>query len=231
MTLDGVDPSRVAMWGIGHAGGAVMIAASDDPRVKAVIMNMPFVSGAFDMTGFRPGHLAAWQQRQAGTASGFPEPEYVQLWPDSADNAAGRSGQRAFLAGEAAREFIFGAMERSSAAGTPWENKITLQPFYYLARTTPADFITRIRQPALHLAAAVDPLSGPLKLQREVHSRAGKNAEFTVLEPDHISTYFESRSKSPSPPSWTSSTASSPAADTAQIVRQGRHGPARKERA
>jgi hypothetical protein len=37
MTLDGVDPSRGAMWGIGHAGGAVMTAAGDDPRVKAVI--------------------------------------------------------------------------------------------------------------------------------------------------------------------------------------------------
>jgi len=37
MTLDGVAPSRVAIWGIGHAGGAVMIAAGDDPRVKTVI--------------------------------------------------------------------------------------------------------------------------------------------------------------------------------------------------
>jgi hypothetical protein len=36
MTLDGVDPSRVAMGGIGHADGAVMIAAGGDPRVKAV---------------------------------------------------------------------------------------------------------------------------------------------------------------------------------------------------
>lgn len=99
-------------------------------------------------------------------------------------SSAGRSGQRTVLAGEATWEFISGAVERSSAGGTSWENKIALQSFYYLARTTPGDFIARIRQPALHLAATVDPLSGPLELQREVHGRAGKNAEFAALEPD-----------------------------------------------
>jgi hypothetical protein len=101
-----------------------------------------------------------------------------------------RAGQRTFFAGEAAWEFISGAVERSGAAGTPWEDKITLQTFYYLARTTPGDFIARVRQPALHLAAAVDPLSGSLELQREVRGRAGKDAEFAGLEPGHISTYF-----------------------------------------
>ena len=33
-TLSAIDPFRVVIWGIGHAGGAVIIAGGDDPSVK-----------------------------------------------------------------------------------------------------------------------------------------------------------------------------------------------------
>jgi hypothetical protein len=103
---------------------------------------MPFVSDSFDADNFPGGMLTrTWEARAKATASGRPEPEYVRLWPHSAENAAGRADERTFLTGEAAWEFISGALERSNAAGTPWENKLTLQSFYYLSRTEPADFI------------------------------------------------------------------------------------------
>ena len=95
-------------------------------------------------------------------------------------------GQSTFITGEAAREFISGAVKQSEASGTRLGNKLTIQSFNCLAHTRPAGFMPRISQPAAHLAVAVEPLSGPVELKREVHERAGRNVEFNVLGPDHM---------------------------------------------
>lgn len=129
-----------------------MIAAGDDPRVKAVIMNMPFVSGAFDMAGFPPGALdRAWQRRQAGTASGFPEPEYVQLWPDSAD---------------------------MDVAGCRWENRVTLRSAYNIARTECQEHLAKVEVPTLYLYGDRD-LFMTADQHRDTFARL-PSGEFTV---------------------------------------------------
>jgi uncharacterized protein len=190
MTLPGVDPSRVVIWGIGHSGGAAMIAAADDHRLKAVILNMPFISGAQDAKTFPEGILdRAWRAREAVARSEVAGPSYVEVWPTSSENARG-AGPQPFLAGEVPYNFIMGGLERSNAAGTPWENKMTLQSFYHLARVEPRDFVTKIKAPTLYLAAAEDSLTGPLEMHQAVHAQAGKNVEFKVLRPHHLATYF-----------------------------------------
>ena len=188
----GIDPNRVAMWGIGHSGGAVMMAAGDDPRVKAVILNMPFYSGSQDAKGFPPGILEkAWRDRREQTDSPEPTVTYVNPWPTSLANAIGKERERTFLTSEHAWNFFNGSKARSDAAGTPWENKLTLQSFYHLARVEPRDHISKIAPRAmLYLAAAEDPLTGPVEAHREVFARAGANAEFEVITPDHLATYF-----------------------------------------
>jgi len=192
MGLPGVDPGRVGIWGIGHSGGAAMMAAGDDPRVKVAVLHMPFVSGALDASNFPPGMLdRAWRDREAVVANPNRETAYVTLWPDSLENARGEKGERTFLTGEDAWNFISGGLKRSGPAGTPWENRITLQSFYHIARVEPRDFIGRIApRPLLYLAAEVDLISGPLKLHEEVFAKAGANAEFKVLRPHHLATYF-----------------------------------------
>lgn len=192
MSQPGVDPDRVAIWGIGHSGGASMIAAGDDPRVKVVILNMPFTSGALDASAFPAGTLdQAWRNREAAVASSSPDTKYVKLWPDSLANALGQEGERTFLSGEDAWNFISGGLKRSEPAGTPWENKITLQSFYYIAKAEPKDFISKIApRHLLYLAAEQDPLTGPLEGHKKVFEKAGENAEFEVLKPHHLATYF-----------------------------------------
>ena len=191
MSQPGVDPSRIAIWGIGHSGGAAMIAAGDDPRVKVVILNMPFTSGALDAAGFPKGILeSVWRDREATVTSANPT-TYVKLWPLSLANALGQDGERTLLTGEDAWNFISGGLERSGAAATPWENKITLQSFYHIAKAEPKDFIVKIAsRPLLYMAAEVDPLSGPLEVHKKVFGNAGENAEFVMVKPHHLATYF-----------------------------------------
>jgi uncharacterized protein len=157
-----------------------------------VILNLPFISGKLDAANFPDGLLdEIWEEREASTGSGDPEPTYMDLWPTSLANSKGEEGDQTFITSETAWDFLQGALKLSEAAGTPWENKVTKETFYYLAKAEPGEFIHRIApRPLLHLAAAIDPLSGPLEEQRRVFEKAGENAEFVVLEPDHIATYF-----------------------------------------
>jgi pimeloyl-ACP methyl ester carboxylesterase len=192
INLPNVDPSRIAIWGIGHSGGATMIAAASEPRVKAIILNMPFQSGAYDAKGFPAGMMErVWKDRAAQTKSNDPKPAYVQLWPDSIENARGQSGERTFLTGEVPFKFISDAVKLSEAAGTPWENKITLQSFHHLAKVEPRLFVPRIApEKLLYVAAAEDPITGALAEHKAVFATARPGAEFVVVEPHHLGTYW-----------------------------------------
>ncbi|CAD6553481.1 hypothetical protein LMG28140_05297 [Paraburkholderia metrosideri] len=78
MNLPGVDRNKICLWGIGHSGGAAMIAGADEPRVAAIVLNMPFQSGAYDAANFPPGLLQqVWKDREAQVASANPQPTYV----------------------------------------------------------------------------------------------------------------------------------------------------------
>lgn len=71
-----------------------MIAAADEPRVAAIVLNMPFQSGAYDAANFPPGLLQkVWKDREAQTASANPQPTYIPLWPTSKANARGEEGE------------------------------------------------------------------------------------------------------------------------------------------
>lgn len=83
-SLPGVDPNRVAIWGIGHSGGASLIATANDPRLKAVLAVMPCTSGKLDAAAFPPGTLEkAFSDRETKTQNDSSVPTYVQLWPAS----------------------------------------------------------------------------------------------------------------------------------------------------
>lgn len=40
-TVGGVDPGRLALWGDSFSGGIAMVAAADEPRVKALVVQVP----------------------------------------------------------------------------------------------------------------------------------------------------------------------------------------------
>lgn len=83
--------------------------------------------------------------------------------------------------GRAIAQGIDAVKERSDAAGTPWDNRMTLQSFSYLAKAEPQDFIGKIApRHFLYLAAEEDPLTAPLDVRRKLFEKTGANAEFAV---------------------------------------------------
>ncbi|OHV34780.1 MULTISPECIES: alpha/beta hydrolase [Pseudofrankia] len=46
---DGIDPDRLGAWGISYSGGHVLVLAATDPRVKAIVSQIPVVDGYRNM--------------------------------------------------------------------------------------------------------------------------------------------------------------------------------------
>lgn len=168
-----------------------MIAAGNNPFVKAVVLVMPFTSGAFDAANYPPGILERfWSEREARLLGKQDEETCVPVWDGLKEDSLGERGQT-LLHGEVAYDFISGAKARSDAAGTPWENKMTLDSFYHIAKVEPRDHIHKISpRPLLYLAATTDAISGPLEMQKEVFARAGEPKEFVELYDHHVGNYF-----------------------------------------
>jgi uncharacterized protein len=194
-----VDPHRIAIWGIGHSGGASIIAAADDPRVRAAIFHMPFTSGRRDTKSMPDGYLAeAYEERDARARNASNPQLYIPVWDDSVEQARESEGKNPagripWLHGERLYEFITGGVDRSKQAGTPWENSLTLQSLYHISRVEPEDWISKIEAPRsfLYIAAATDILTGELSNHKRVFARSqNPHAVFVQTGQSHADNYF-----------------------------------------
>ena len=170
-----------------------MIAAADDPNIKAVVLVMPLLSGRADAANFVSGSLrTAWEERKARCLESNASPkQYIQVWDQSQEQAGGNRNST-LIHGTVPYDLLMGAKKLSDAAGTPWQNKLSLQSLYSISRCEPQDYIPRISpRPLLHIAANEDPLSGPPEAHEKAFATAGEPKEFVLLENHHIANYFE----------------------------------------
>jgi len=190
-TLPGIDPKRVAIWGIGHAGGACTIAASKNRDIKAVILDMPLLSRKRDAASWPKGLLKkALDERRAIDADPDTERSFVKAWDDSRADAAGPRNQT-LLHGDLPYDFIRGAVERSNKAGTPWSNEMRLLSLIDLEGVEPWEYMAKISPtPMLLVAAAIDPLSGPIEAMREAFTSAKEPKTLVELPKSHLENYF-----------------------------------------
>jgi len=78
-TLDDVDSTRIGVWGSSYSGGHVLVLGAIDRRVKAVVAQVPLVSGSANIAelvraDFRAGfrsEVIRWPR----TSFGGPEPD------------------------------------------------------------------------------------------------------------------------------------------------------------
>jgi dienelactone hydrolase len=75
-SLPGVDPDRVAIWGSSFSGGHVQTIAAEDPRIAAVIAQVPFADGLRNLPSLGPRvalrMTAAGLRDQIGALLGRP---------------------------------------------------------------------------------------------------------------------------------------------------------------
>lgn len=144
--LDGVDASRVALWGASLAGGHVLQVAAGDPRIAAVVAQAPVVDGvAFarrgGVTHLVKGVVAGVRDRIQSLALG---PHTVPV--------VGDADEFAVVSGPGAR-YDFEALVPPQVQ---WENATPARVFLSLLRYRPAKAAERVTCPTLVVAGARD---------------------------------------------------------------------------
>lgn len=75
-TRPDVDPTRLGAWGISYSGGHVVVLAAIDPRVRAIVSQIPVVDGYENMRRVHGtmGYRALWARILDDRAARFKDP-------------------------------------------------------------------------------------------------------------------------------------------------------------
>lgn len=167
-----VDPNRIALLGAGHGGGLskltnppideliysyipVMPMGATDPRIKALLSWIPFISGGLDSQAWPKGHAdRMWMERinRALGKTSADKPEYVPIFPEDLETAE-QNPYSTMIGLPQAVGFHAGTKALSDAAGITWENKITLQSLFHQQRWEPTVHLPQMKIPMVSWTA------------------------------------------------------------------------------
>ncbi|GAA3226993.1 alpha/beta fold hydrolase [Pseudonocardia petroleophila] len=161
---DGIDPDRVALWGTSFSGGHVLSVAADDPRLAAVVAQVPFVDGPALLRGARrgprePGALAARVRHTArlvGAALGDEVRGRLGRAPLLVP-VAGEVGSGAVIAGPGAER----AIRHLVPDGVAWRNEVAARIALRVPLDRPGRRASQIRCPLLVAVCDGDTVTPP----------------------------------------------------------------------
>lgn len=179
-----VDPARIALWGSSYSGGNVLQASAVDRRIKAVIAQVPFVSGNSNAAGIMPAMDAIMADR-ARIATGAAGELTTVVAQDMAEATAGTS--LSVLPTPDAFDFF---VNSPLPDGTKWENKITLQSLFKLLKNEPRAYVRRISPTPLLMVVAELDLAVHVPTQLAVFGEASEPKElFFMSKTGHFDVY------------------------------------------
>ena len=149
--LDGVDPERIALWGSSLSGGHVVALAAEDPRIAAVVAQVPWFGDA------RTPSQVLRQLLQASTlrlvAAGIRDAvRGARDRPPYLVPIVGEPGQTALFTGPEVRE----ALEAKGLEGSLWRNEFAPRFVFALPRYQPGKAVERLGMPLLVCVADRD---------------------------------------------------------------------------
>jgi len=152
--LPGIDPQRLGIWGSSYSGAHVLMVGAIDRRVRAVVSQVPMISGwrnvlrlvrADMIAGFRAMFDADREGRAAGK-----EPQMVAVVTDDPLGAAALPTPDSF------QWFT----ETGATRAPSWRNEVTLRSVEMLTEYEPGVYIDRVSPtPLLMVIGAGDHLT------------------------------------------------------------------------
>ena len=178
--LEGVDPERIALWGSSLGGGHVVSVAAEDPRIAAVVAQIPFngfprrVEGRSSLGTIRL--LWAMIVDAARGRLGL-SPRYIPM--------VGEPGEVAVTATPRANEHI--AALEGERGGSSWRNEVAPRGLFGMMRYRPGKVAHRLAMPLL-VSIAEDDREGPEEFTRQLAERAPRGELFRYPG-DHFDLY------------------------------------------
>jgi fermentation-respiration switch protein FrsA (DUF1100 family) len=153
----------------------VLQVAAVDRRVKAVIAQVPFVSGSSNALALMPV-LPAIMEDRARIAAGAEGAVTTVVAASLAEAKAGTS--EAILPEADAYNFF---TQTPLATGARWENRMTLQSLFKLLKNEPRAYVRRISPTPLLMIVAEDDTAVDVPTQLATFKEAGAPKELMIM--------------------------------------------------
>jgi pimeloyl-ACP methyl ester carboxylesterase len=182
--LNDVDPERIALWGTSYSGGHVIDTASRDPRIAAVISQVPNLDGVATLRQLianQPPKLLLWLVYailRDAILGGLlrRKPFYVV--------SVGPDGTKAACVSTESFEQV------EQFKGPQFKNRFAPRDFLRVPPYRPGRRIDRVACRILLIGAERDDLT-PLPAVRRAAERAGDQAELVTFDTGHFGAYLE----------------------------------------
>ena len=184
-TIPGLDAQRIGLWGTSFAGAHVL-AAGTDPRVKAVVSQIPFIAGVDTVKEFGGAPaLAAMTKMVTDDRAAIlrgAEPGRVALTCRSTDRPEGF----VMFPDDDTYDYMV-----TGPYGSPegWENSFTTASLGRMLDYDVRPFIPRISPTPLMIIATPNDTSTPSRLILEAYQAALEPKELVLLEGSHHDFY------------------------------------------
>jgi len=192
-TLDEVDPTRIGAWGSSYSGGHVLVLGAIDRRVKAVVAQVPLVSGSANIAelvrvDFRAGFRQMFDDDRAARYRGDP-PAMV---PVVAEDPLAPS---ALPTPDSWTWFT----ETGKTRAPSWKNEVTLRTVEMLGEYEPAAYIARISPTPLLMVVAREDHLTPAHLAIDAYERAREPKRLVILPGGHFDAYVDGFAEASTP--------------------------------
>ena len=182
ITRPEVDAARIGIWGTSYSGGHVLVVAAIDRRVKAVVSQVPGVSGSRMLSrAVRPDFLShARAQLDGDRLHRFTGGEPTMLPAVAADPM----DQAVMPAAEA-----FAWFEKVPERAPNWKNELTARSLEMAVEYEPGSFISRISPTPLLMIVAAEDVVAPVQLALDAYQEAREPKEIRVVAGGHFEAY------------------------------------------
>ncbi|HEV8627129.1 MAG TPA: alpha/beta fold hydrolase [Acidimicrobiia bacterium] len=182
-TLPGIDRDRIGVWGSSYSGAHVIVLGAIDKRIKAVVAQVPLISGSENArrlvrSDLFPGLRAAFDADREARFAG-KEPGMI---PVVAEDPLGA----AVLPTPDSYQWF---TETGNTRAPSWHNAVTLRSVEMFLEYEPGTYISRVSPtPLLMVVAAGDVLTvSDLAIDAYEHAREPK--KLVILPGGHFGAY------------------------------------------
>ncbi|MCJ2138875.1 alpha/beta hydrolase [Methylobacterium sp. E-066] len=183
-TIPWIDPARIGIWGTSYSGGHVIEVAAIDRRVRCVVAQVPFISGALSAQRRTRSDLVPAQLRrfEADRAARFRGEAPATLPAVSADPL-----QPCAMPGADGHAFFIGTHDFAPT----WRNEVTLRSAELSRENEPGVHIARISPTPLLMIVAEDDRLTATDLCLEAYQRALPPKNLVMVPGGHFDPYLQ----------------------------------------
>lgn len=182
-TLSEVDASRIGVWGSSYSGGHVLVVAAIDRRVKAVVGQVPLVSGHDNLRALvRADFMAGFREMFDADRLARYRGEAPSMVPVVAEDPLAPS---ALPTADSWQWFT----ETGQSRAPSWRNEVTLRSVEMFAEYEPGSYLPYISPTPLLLLPALGDHLTPSELAIAAYDNAREPKKLQILPGGHFDAY------------------------------------------